>query len=128
MSKIDTEVLRAALVGYEHQRQMILEKIADLQKQIGGRTPKVAASTNGAAAEKPKRSMSASARKRIALAQKKRWARYHQTQTKHLAEDGKRQHPAVSAKPKRKMSAATRKKLAANLAKARAAKAAKAAA
>ncbi len=69
MPKIDSEVLRAALIGYSHQRQTIEEKIAELERQLGGRTPKAAVSSDGAT-----RKMSASARRRIAAAQKKRWA------------------------------------------------------
>ena len=57
--------------------------------------------------------MSAAAKQRIAAAQRKRWAAFHAEQKGGVA-------------PKRMLSAAARAKLAANLAKARVAKAAKA--
>jgi hypothetical protein len=61
-----------ALVGYEAQREQIAQKIADLQKQLG--QVSAVSTTNGAA--KPRRKLSAAARKSIADAQKKRWAAY----------------------------------------------------
>jgi hypothetical protein len=115
MTSIDTDLLRAALIGYTQQRHTIEEKIAELENLLGrGRKPKAAASSDGATSKR--KPLSAAAIKHIRDAQKKRWAAFH------AKEEPK------AAKPKRKMSAATRKKLAANLAKARAAKAWKAAA
>jgi hypothetical protein len=71
----DLTTLRMALVGYQVEKQKIEAKIAEIQAQLGG---KVVASP-AAAAEKtaaPKRVLSAAARKRIAQAQKKRWAEH----------------------------------------------------
>jgi hypothetical protein len=61
--------------------------------------------------------MSAAAKKRIAAGQKKRWAAFHANDTKPVA--------AKKAAPKRKMSPERKAALVANLAKARAARAAK---
>ena len=113
-TNLDKTVLQMALVGYEAEARKVRERIAAITSELGGRTPKAAASSDGA----PRR-MSASARRRIAAAQKKRWAAFHA---------GQRPKAPKAAQPKRKMSASTKRKLAANLAKARAAKAAKAAA
>ena len=33
----DPELLKAALVGFEHERAVIVEKIAEIQRQLGGR-------------------------------------------------------------------------------------------
>jgi hypothetical protein len=60
--------------------------------------------------------MSAAAKRRIAAAQRKRWAAFH---AEHKSENAK-------TALKRKLSAATRAKLAVNLVEARAARAAKA--
>ena len=113
---LDRSVLEMALIGYQRSLENIQEKIADIQRQLGVRPTKAAASvTTGEA--KPKRRMSAGARKRIALAQKKRWAAFHQAE----APAPTRKKAAV----KRKLSPARKAALLANLAKARAAKAAK---
>ncbi len=112
--KVDRTVLEMALVGYEAEVQKVRERIAAITRELGGRTPKAAVSSDGAT--RKRKPLSAAAIKHIRDAQKKRWAAFH-------AKEGPK-----AAKPKRKMSAATKKKLAANLAKARAAKAVKAAA
>src|SRR5580658_10863281 len=78
LPKQDTELLEAALIGFQHKRDQVEQKIADLRSQIGGHPatgPAPAAAASGASAPK-KHTMSAAARKRIALAQKKRWAAY----------------------------------------------------
>ena len=66
-------LLRMALIGYEAKRQEILQKMVDLQKQIGSSGgASIAQGIEG----KPKRKLSAAARKRIAAAQKKRWKEF----------------------------------------------------
>ena len=72
----DLTILRMALVGYEAQREQIAQKIAGIQKQL--RRTSAVRSTGGAT--KPIRKMSAAARKRIAAAQKKRWAEWRAEQ------------------------------------------------
>jgi hypothetical protein len=72
--KTDRSLLEAALVGYQAQLASIQQSMQEIRKQLG---PK---STAGAAAQpapRTKRRLSAAARKRIALAQKKRWAEYN---------------------------------------------------
>jgi hypothetical protein len=71
----DHALLEAALIGYQHQLDQIESKMAELRSQLGGKSPAAAAKT--AAVPGRKRQMSAAARKRIAAAQKKRWAEYH---------------------------------------------------
>src|SRR5689334_19866561 len=73
----DLTTLQMALVGYELERQKIDDKIKELRAAIGGR--RVSAPSSGAAKaeETPrKRNLSAAARRRIAMAQKKRWAEH----------------------------------------------------
>jgi hypothetical protein len=81
MTTNDHALLQAALIGYQHQAEQLAGKIADIRRQLGGKSPaaasKAAAATDTAPAPGKKRSMSAAARKRIAAAQRKRWAEYH---------------------------------------------------
>jgi hypothetical protein len=75
MKTTDKALLEAALIGYRHQAEEIAEKIADIRRELGGKSP--VAAPKAAPAPGKKRAMSAAARKRIAAAQKKRWAEYH---------------------------------------------------
>ena len=75
MTTNDHALLEAALIGYQHQAEQLAEKIADIRHQLGGKSP--SAAPKAAAVPGKKRAMSAAARKRIAAAQKKRWAEYH---------------------------------------------------
>ena len=72
----DASFLNAALEGLELQRKRIEEQIEQVRVMLGGRKPKLA----GAAKPARKRQLSAGARKRIALAQKRRWAEYRKKQ------------------------------------------------
>src|ERR1035437_3826125 len=97
--KLTTEILTAAVLGFEEQKRRIDEQIAEIRQMLdGGRTAPAATPepTKG-----KRRKMSAAARKRIGDAQRKRWAE----------SKGQTESPPspVTAKPKRKMSAAGRK-------------------
>jgi len=67
--KLSHEIITAAIAGFEAQKQRINSKIAELRGLLNHRD-------GHASAEAPKvtRKMSAASRRRIALAQKKRWA------------------------------------------------------
>ena len=80
----DQTTLQMALVGYEIEKQRIEAKIREIQAQLKGKAPSVSAP---AAAKQPraKRDLSPAARKRIGLAQKKRWAEHR----KRLAQAAK---------------------------------------
>jgi hypothetical protein len=88
--------LQAALIGYEHQRAILTERIAAITRELGGRV----GNHDAADTVKPKRVISAAGRNRIAGAQQKRWP-----QAKQAAGT-----PAKNerTKAKRKMSAAGR--------------------
>jgi len=63
------------LVGYQVEKQKIDARIAEIQAQLGGKAVRVPS----AVVEKKagaKRILSAAARKRIARAQRKRWAEH----------------------------------------------------
>jgi hypothetical protein len=77
--KTDRSLLEAALVGYQAQLAAIQQSMQEIRKQLG---PKAASAGAGAAAAaqpatRTRRKLSAAARKRIAVAQKKRWAEYN---------------------------------------------------
>jgi hypothetical protein len=112
--KQDTEILEAALIGFQHKRDQIEQKIAELRSQIRGTPasrPAPAAAAPGASVPK-KRTMSAAARRRIAMAQKKRWAAYKAAQgTKAAAPKQKKR--AISAEGRARIVAATKKRWAA---------------
>jgi hypothetical protein len=68
----DPDLLEAALIGYQLQRERIDKAIAELRGKISGNK----ATTVSVDGERPKRRLSAGARRRMAAAQKKRWAAY----------------------------------------------------
>ena len=72
MSTEDRTLLEAALIGYRHQAEQLAEKIAHIRRQLGGKM-----SVMSAALPVRRHTMSEAARKRIAAAQKKRWAEFH---------------------------------------------------
>jgi hypothetical protein len=96
----NAEILEAALQGLETQKQKIDEQISQVRSLMGrrvGRPPKSAGSSGGSTGggggatkkasgagysggRRKKRVLSAEARKRIAAAQKKRWAAFRKTQ------------------------------------------------
>ena len=81
----DVTTLQMALVGYQHERQKIDDKIREIQAALKGKTvvlPSVAAETAAAT----KRVLSPAARRRIALAQKKRWAEHRRRKAQGGAE------------------------------------------
>ena len=94
--KLTNEILTAAIAGYEQQKKAIDERLAELRQMLhrNGTVP-AAPAANG------RRPMSVAARKRIAAAQRKRWA----------AVRGQTPRPgAKAARPKkRRLSAAGRK-------------------
>jgi hypothetical protein len=96
----DPEVLRAALAGYQHELSTIEQKMAEIERELGGR---VSVAPRRSTVPKEKRVLSAAARRRIAIAQKKRWAAYKKAEG---APDKK-----TPAK-RRTMSAAGRKRIA----------------
>jgi hypothetical protein len=100
-TKLTTEILTAALAGFEEQKNRINAQISELRQMLNG------ASTDGASPEasKPKRKMSAAARRRIAAAQRKRWAA-SRNQSERVSE-------AVlsPARKKRKLSAAGKRRI-----------------
>ena len=73
---IDYTLLQAALAGYLAQHRQLEEKIAAIRTQLGGRAKTDGSGAALVAPKRRRRPLSPAARKRIAAAQKKRWASY----------------------------------------------------
>lgn len=122
--QVDNSVLEMALLGYNAKLNEVIEKMAEIERQLGVRHVSRTASreTATAPASKQKRKLSAAGKQAIRAALKKRWAAYHaKTSTAKPA-------TKTAKRAKRTLSSAAKARLAANLAKARAAKAKKRAA
>jgi hypothetical protein len=77
-AKQDTETLAMALIGFEQKKEEIDEKIRQIKSLLAGSKPSASKKASASAAPKEtpvkkRRTLSAAARKRIAIAQKRRW-------------------------------------------------------
>jgi len=83
-SNTHSDILRYALTHLEQEREQIQEKIDHIKSQLGQKVSAPAAASAGGAdaAPRKKRVLSVSARKRIAAAQKKRWAEHRKAHPK----------------------------------------------
>ena len=108
-TKLSTEILNAAIDGFEEQKKHLDAQIAELRQML---TP---ASTDGAAPEPTpaKRNMSAAARRRIAAAQRKRWAALKKGSGVKAGPTPARKKRRLSAAGRRAISEATKKRWAA---------------
>jgi len=89
-SSQDLATLQMALVGYQIERQKIDDKIRELESRLKGSRGLSAPSGAAPAAKKAprvKRVLSAAARRRIAAAQKKRWAEHRKRLAKSAKQD-----------------------------------------
>lgn len=103
---VDQGLLAMALVGYESEKVKVEAAIAEIRAKLGQRAagrPRAAANEAEPAGAKP-RTLSAAARRRISMAQKKRWATLKKAK-------------ATPQKRTRKLSAAGRKAIVAALRK-----------
>ena len=73
MALTGREIKEAALIGFRHRRDEIGEQIRQLERELGGRDGQGRDGT-GSAPGRKKRVPSAASRKRMAEAQRKRWA------------------------------------------------------
>jgi hypothetical protein len=83
----DRDILEAAILGYQAQISQIEGRIAGIKVQLAGSPVPVAPPRDGGGEvssphEKPRRKLSAKARKVIGAAQKKRWAEWKKKQGK----------------------------------------------
>jgi hypothetical protein len=76
----DPSFLTAALEGLELQKQRIEDQIRQVKAMLGkGSRATSGSAPTAAPTARKKRVLSPAARKRIAAAQKKRWANFHKT-------------------------------------------------
>ena len=71
----DLATLQMALIGYQVEKQKIEDNIRAIQAQLKGRRVSLASGSDQKAPG-PKRVLSPAARRRIAAAQRKRWAEH----------------------------------------------------
>jgi len=102
-TKLDNEILAAAIEGFEAQKKRLDAQIAEIRQLLHGGSAGPAATQEPA---RKRRTMSAAGRKRVAEAQRKRWAAIKK-QSGATPEGAK----AGAQKPKRKLSAAGRKRI-----------------
>jgi hypothetical protein len=81
-----------ALVGFQIEKQRIETKIQELQAKLKGRAISTA---SGEPAAPRKRELSEAARKRIAMAQKRRWAEHRKRAAQAKAQASKPQAKAA---------------------------------
>lgn len=75
-SSEDLSTLQMALIGYQMEKQKIDERIREIEARLGGKNVAAPAGSGPAKTKAVKRILSPEARKRIAAAQKKRWAEH----------------------------------------------------
>ncbi len=75
-SVADLTTLQMALVGYQYEKQKIEDRIREIEAQLKGKHIAPAVSGDERKPAGVKRVLSPAARKRIAAAQKKRWAEH----------------------------------------------------
>lgn len=93
---VDHEILEAALIGLRFRQSEINARIEELRGQIAGATGKSSATS----AVEPKRTRGPfrpAAKRRIALAQKRRWAAYRAAKAAAAAEAAKKTGKPKSA-------------------------------
>jgi hypothetical protein len=81
----DLTTLQMALVGYQVERDKIEQRIREIQAQLKGKAAPMASSVEQSKTPGVKRVLSPAARRRIAAAQRKRWAEHR----KRVAAAGK---------------------------------------
>jgi hypothetical protein len=101
-TKLDSDMLAAAIEGLQAHKKRIDERITEVRQLMTGGSAKSAATPEP---RRKRRKVSAAGRKRMAEAQRKRWAARKQSGAAPKAAK------AEAMKPKRKLSAAGRKRI-----------------
>jgi len=73
VSKLNSSIIEAAIVGFEHKKTQIDNQIAELRAMLSGGPAETAATPEATPGKRKK--FSAAARRKMALAQKARWAK-----------------------------------------------------
>jgi Arc/MetJ family transcription regulator len=72
----DVNMLEMALIGFQIEKQRIESRIQDIQSQLKGKRAATPSAGPGETKAPVRRELSEGARKRIAAAQKRRWAEH----------------------------------------------------
>ena len=72
----DVTMLEMALVGFQIKKQRIESKIQDIQSRLKGKRASTPSSDGASSKPRVRRELSVGARRRIAAAQKRRWAEH----------------------------------------------------
>jgi hypothetical protein len=108
--KLTADILSAAVIGFEVQKFAIERKIAEIRLLVeGGRSEPGTPSGTG----KPRKKRSAAVRRKMALAQRARYARLRQSSEPTQAMAAKPRKRKLSAAGRRAIIAATKKRWAA---------------
>jgi hypothetical protein len=100
-AKLTNTIIEAAIYGFEAQKRALDAQIAELRAMLSGAPAEAVTITPTG---RPRRKISAAARKKMAAGQRKRWA---------LAKGEAAPEAPAAPKPKRKLSAAGRAAIAA---------------
>ena len=92
--KLTEQIVRAAIEGFTARKAQLNQRIAELRGMLSGGAPQAAASEPSAL---KRRKMSAAARRKIAMAQRARWAKVR-------GESGSSASAVKSSEPKRQIS------------------------
>jgi len=98
-TKLNDEILTAAIEGFEAQKKRIDARISEIKQQLSGASSEPAPAAGG---PKRRQRLSAAARQKIADAQRKRWA---------ASREQPEAAPKAAPKKKRRLSAAGRKRI-----------------
>ena len=85
MTLSNREVKEAALIGLRHKRSAIEEQIQQLEAELDGRSGRKGSAASSAPTQK--RVLSPTGRRRIAAAQRKRWAAVRQAKRDQSEQD-----------------------------------------
>ncbi|HOQ47765.1 MAG TPA: hypothetical protein PK157_20820 [Bryobacteraceae bacterium] len=94
---IDPALLQAALEGLEHRLADTNEKIAEIKRLLRTGNSTAASPVKDTNKSRPRRKMSAEARKRIAEAQRRRWAEFRARAAAKAAKKGRKKASATEA-------------------------------
>jgi hypothetical protein len=107
MQTLTPAIIIAAIDGFESQKVHIDSQIAELRSLLSGESTESAATPSETS--KPKRIVSATARRKMAAAQKARWAGIKKAEpSASVASETTKPHKKFSAATRRKMAAAQR--------------------
>jgi len=109
--KLTTEILTAAIEGFESQKRRIDAQIAEIRAMLTGTPTATVATPEGPKGKR--RKLSAAARKRIGDAQRRRWAASKGTSQPATQAEAPKRKRKLSAAGKRAIVEATKKRWAA---------------